>query len=161
MAELKQAAMQAVQDLQDADDDELYRELGLRVSAIERDPTIAGQFAPPRSMLEPKGMALGDMIAAGRRAFGSISKAGYALLCSGMTGGHFDAFIATLGTNRMAITAGLATLLVAQVGIAPAIAGVVATLVIGKVAPSSVEAVCMGWAKKAGYAAPAAQPQPA
>jgi len=160
MAELQESAMQAVQELEAADDDELYRELGLRVSAIERDPTVAGQFAPPRAMLEPKGIALGDMVAVGRRAFASISKAGYSLLCSGMQGGHFDAFIASLGTNRVAITAGLATLLVTQVGIAPAIAGVVATLVIGKVAPSSVEAVCTGWAKKAGYetAQPAAQP---
>ncbi len=152
MPELMESALQAAQELEDTDDDELYRQLGLRISAIQRDPTIAGQFAPPRSMLEPKGIALGDMVEAGRKAFSTLSRAGYGLVCSGMQGGRFDAFIATLGGNRMTITAGLATLLVAQVGFAPAIAGVVAALAIGKVAPASVEALCTAWAKKAGIA---------
>ncbi len=154
MAALMDGALQAVQELEDSDDDDLFRELGLRVKAIERDPMVAGQFAPPRSMLEPKGIALGDLLDLGRRYFAQISKAGYGLICSGgmPQGTHFDSLMTTLGTNRMAITAGLAALLVAQIGIAPAIAGVVAALAIGKAAPASLQAICTGWSAKAGYA---------
>ena len=145
-------ALRAVEEFEDADDDELFRQLGLRIQAMDRDPSVAGQFAPPRTALEPMGISLGDVIGAGRQAFGRLSRSGYALLCSGGQGSRFDAFVATLGTNRMTVTAGLATLLVAQIGIAPAIAGVVAALAIGKVAPSSVEAICAAWAIKAGFA---------
>jgi hypothetical protein len=153
MAELNDEALEAVKALEDADDEELFRQLGLRVAAIQRDPAIAGRFAPTAAELEPKGIALGDVVAMGRKAFGSISKAGYGLLCSGdpLMGSHFDSFVATLGTNRLAITAALATLLVAQIGFAPAIAGVVATLAIGKAAPASVDKICATWAAKAGY----------
>ena len=147
-------ALRAVEELEDADDDELYRQLGLRIKAMERDPSIAGQYAPPRALLEPMGITLGDVVGLGRQAFGRLSKAGYELLCSGGQGGRFDAFVETLGTNRMAITAGLATLLVAHIGFAPAIAGVVAALAIGKIAPASVEGVCTAWALKAGFAPP-------
>ena len=115
MAELMDEALQAVQEFENSDDDDLFRELGLRVKAIERDPTVAEQhFAPPRSMLEPKGIALGDVLEIGRRYFSSISKTGYGLVCSGgmPQGTHFNSLMTTLGTNRMAITAGLATLLV-------------------------------------------------
>ena len=164
MSPLLDEALSAVESLEDADDDELYRQLGLRMSAMERDPKLAGHFAPPATALEPMGMTLGDIIGAGRRAFATLSSASYALLCSGgPMGGRFDAFVDTLGTNRMAITAALATVLVAQIGIAPAIAGVVATLAIGKAAPASMEVMCTIWAKKAGIEqstapAPAAQP---
>lgn len=164
MAELIEEALHAVQALEEADDEELYRQLGLRVKAIERDPSIAGQFSPPRAMLEPMGISLGDVVSAGRRAFSQLSQAGYGLLCGGGSaqGSHFDNLIATLGTNRTAVTAGLATLLVAQLGFAPAIAGVVAALAIGRVVPGSLQALCRGWATKAGYASaePAPAPQP-
>lgn len=157
MAELMEEALQAVRALEDADDDELFRQLGLRMKAIERDPSVAGQFAPSRAALEPMGISLGDVIDAGRKAFSGLSQSGYGLLCGGgsMQGSHFDNFMATLGTNRMAITAGLATLLVTSIGIAPAIAGVVATLAIGKAAPATLQGICTVWGAKAGYAAPA------
>ena len=152
MAELDQEALRAVQDFEDADDDELYRELGLRVSALERNPEIAAQFAPPRELLEPKGMALGDMIQVGRAAFSKISKAGYSLICSGMQGGKFDDFIASLGSNRVAATAMLSGILMTNLGIAAVLAPMVAALVIGKIMPPTVEALCSGWARKAGMA---------
>jgi len=165
MSPLMDEALNAVESLEDADDDELYRQLGLRMRAMERDPKLAGHFAPPAAALEPMGMALGDIVSAGRRAFATLSQASYALLCTaGPAGGRFDAFVDTLGTNRMAITAALATVLVAQIGIAPTIAGVVATLAIGKAAPASMEMMCTIWARKAGIEqAPASQPtaQPA
>jgi hypothetical protein len=159
MSPLMDEALSAVEALADADDDELFRQLGLRVRAIERDPSIAGHFAPSAAALEPMGMTLGDLIGRGRHAFSALSKAGYSLLCGGGPGGQFDTFIATLGTSRMAITAALATVLVASIGVAPAIAGVVATLAIGKAAPASMEAMCKVWAAKANLAQ-ASEPEP-
>jgi hypothetical protein len=159
MPDLKESSLHAAQALENADDDDLYRELGLRITAIQRDPTIAGQFAPPRSMVEPMGIALSDMLDVGRRAFGQISKAANALVCSGMASGNFDAFIATLGKDRVTACAALAAVL-GGVGFAPVIAGVVAALAIGKVVPATVDAFCTGWAKKADIPAPTAPPAP-
>ena len=48
------------------------------------------------------------------------------------------------------VTAGVATLLVGQLAIAPAVAGIVASIVVGKVAPNSVEALCKAWTAKLG-----------
>jgi hypothetical protein len=153
MPELMESALAAAQALEDTDDDDLYRELGLRITAIQRDPTIAGQFAPPRSMVEPMGIALSDMLDVGRRAFAQISKAANALVCSGLASGNFDAFIATLGKDRITACAAL-TAVLGGVGFAPVIAGVVAALAIGKVVPATVDAFCAGWAKKADIPAP-------
>jgi len=164
MAELMEEALQAAQAFEDTDEEELYRQLGLRVKAIARNPTVAGQFAPAKADLEPMGITLGDVVATGKNAFAQLSQAGYGLLCGGgpAQGGHFDALISTLGTNRTTITAGLATLLVAQLGFAPAIAGVVAALAIGKAAPASLQGMCTVWAAKAGYSnAPTTEAAPA
>ena len=39
-------ARAAVAQLAETDEDDLYRLLALRVRTVERDPTVAGQFAP-------------------------------------------------------------------------------------------------------------------
>ena len=164
MPDLMESAALAAQELEDADDDDLYRELGLRITAMQRDPTIAGQFAPPRSMVEPMGIALSDMLDVGRKAFAQISRAANALVCSGLQAGNFDAFIATLGKDRVTACTALIGIL-SGVGIAPVVAGVVAALAIGKVVPATVDAFCAGWAKKAAETAaptaPTSEPAPA
>ena len=84
MAEQDDEVRRAVQAVAEADDDELYRELGLRLKAVERDPEIGKSFSPPRELLEPKGIALGDLVQVGKNYFASVSKMAYSVVCSGM-----------------------------------------------------------------------------
>jgi hypothetical protein len=47
MADPMDEARAAVANLADTDEDDLYRLLALRMKTLERNPAIAGQFAPP------------------------------------------------------------------------------------------------------------------
>jgi hypothetical protein len=152
MAELNDDALGVVQRFSDADDEELYRELGLRTKAAARNPELAAQFAPSPDLLEPKGIALGDLVAAGRKAFLEASKLAYFGVCSGMQGMKFDTLISMVGKDRVALIGALTTVLAANFGILAITAPIVAAIVVGKVLPTSVEALCAGWAKKAGLA---------
>ena len=163
MAEVMDEARAAVAELQAADDDELYRLLGMRIKAIERDPMKAGSFAPDVRQ-EEMGIAFVDLIDAGRKTFERLAVAGHSLICgSGADEGfHLQRLLSTLNTDATTVTAGVATLLIGQLAIAPAIAGIVATIIVGKAAPASLESLCKTWASKlpASAAADTGGPQP-
>ena len=57
-------ARAAVANLADTDEDDLYRLLALRVKTIERDPAIAGQFAPTTMAATELGIAMPDLACA-------------------------------------------------------------------------------------------------
>jgi hypothetical protein len=144
-------ALEAVQVLQDQDENELYRQLGRRVAQLEQEPQAAGYFHPPASFAEPMGISVDDLRDLGRRAFGNIGKMGYQVVCGGADatgGGHLQRLIASLGTNPTTITAAVATVLVTQIAIAPAVAGIIATLIVGKIAPTSLDGLCKIWQTK-------------
>ena len=173
MAEALDEARAAVAELESADDDELYRLLGMRVKAIERDPSKAGSYAPDVRQ-EEMGIAFVAVIDIGKRTFGRLAAAGHSLICGspGDQGFHLQRLLSTLNTDATTVTAAVATLLVGQLAIAPAVAGIVATIVVGKAAPASLESLCKTWASKipapegvaadpgAGGGEPQPQPEP-
>ncbi len=63
-------------------------------------------------------------------------------------GFHLQRLLSTLNTDATTATAAVATLLIGQLAIAPAVAGIVATIIVGKVAPTSLESLCKTWASK-------------
>lgn len=149
MADVMEVARAAVSDLRAKSDDDLYRLLAVRVKTIERDPSTAGSFAPKVRSAE-MGIAPADLLAFGKTAFARIGVAGHAVVCGegADQGYHLQRLLATLNTDVNTVTAAVAGLLIAQLAIAPAVASVVATLVIGKVAPTSVDALCRVWGAK-------------
>ena len=155
------AARAAVSAVKTTNDEELYRLLAARMKAIDRDPTIAGNVAP-NVQDAARGIAPADLLKFGKDAFVRISLAGQALVCgSADQGYHLQKLLGSFNTDLSRLTAALTGLLIAQLAIAPAIASVVATLVIGKVAPTSVEALCRVWtAKVGGTVPPATTPGP-
>ena len=135
----------------DADDEEgLYRLLGARLKMLERDPSIAGDFAPATIAPTELGITMPDLLEFGRAAFMRIASLGRELVCGAdpNQGLHLQRLFAALGTDTATVTAAVATLLIGQLAIAPAIAGVVATIIVGRVAPSSLAALCKAWAAK-------------
>lgn len=135
----------------DPDDEEgLYRLLGARLQMLERDPSIAGDFAPATISPRDLGITVPDLLEFGRAAFVRIASLGRELVCGteANQGFHLQRLLASLGTDTATVTAAVATLLIGQLAIAPAVAGVVATIIVGKVAPSSLAALCKAWGAK-------------
>ncbi len=151
MPNFTEQAQEAVQGLQDQDEEELYRLLGTRLTMIEQNPEVAGYFTPPASFAAPMGFAVSDLVALGRRAFGSVGKMGYEVVCGGAdtpAGGHMQQLMSTIGNDPVKLATVMTTVLVTTMGITPAVAGVVAAIIIGKVAPQTLEGLCTVWQKK-------------
>ena len=162
MTDAMQRAMTAATQLDvDADDEEgLYRLLGMRMKALERDPSIAGQFAPAPIAPAELGITVPDLLEFGRATFVRIAAVGQSLVCGteANQGFYLQRLLTTLGTDTATVTAAVATLLIAQLAIAPAVAGVVATIIVGKVAPTSLGALCKMWGAKVGARHPRRPP---
>lgn len=155
MTEAMDGARAAIADLQGTDDDQLYRLLALRVKAIERDPSKAGVFAPDTIPPADLGIAVPDLVAHGRAVFLRVATAGHGLICGteASQGFQLQRLLASIGTDVTTVTAAVAGLLISQLALAPAVAGIVATIVVGKVAPASLEALCETWGSKLATAA--------
>jgi hypothetical protein len=147
MTDAMQRAMVAVSELDADDEDGLYRLLALRLKALERDPSVAGEFAPTTIAPTELGITVPDLVAFGRDAFMRIATMGHGLVCGSEAnqGFYLQRIFTTLNTDAATVTAAVATLLIGQLAIAPAIAGIVATIIVGKVAPTSLAALCKAW----------------
>ena len=153
MSDLSSEAQPAMEYLLQADPDELFKELGLRFEAIKRNPELAGSFElPTESTEEALGLAeLGEGLRDfGHRFFERVNREAYSLVCgkeSEQTQERkklLDAF--SLGPE--AVAASLAALLVAQLGLAPAISAVVAAIVVKLFFKSAYGAMCEVWSAK-------------
>ncbi len=138
------ARLQAVEE-----ENDLYRLLALRVRAIDRDPTKAADMEPAVDEDEV-GIALIDLVEFGKRTFGRLALAGHGLVCGAdaQGTGRLEGLLATMGKDSSTVVIAIAGLLTAQLAVPGAIAGVVATIIVGKVAPSSLDALCTKWASK-------------
>src|SRR5438132_81711 len=123
VADMMRAAQAAVSDLQTNNEEELYRLLAVRLEAIGRDPSHAGQFAPTVHPAE-LGIAPLDLLKAGKAAFVRVADAAQPIICgSGASQGlQLQQLLGAFSTNLTTITAAVAGLLITQLAIAPAIA---------------------------------------
>jgi hypothetical protein len=140
--DLRQMAQPAVDALLPLDEQQLFSELGARVKAIEKDPTQGGDFALEAATEEGPFEAAVDFSEVGRRFFDNLSLAAYSLLC----GGDGNADVKKLmeqGTNALA--AGIAGVLVAQLGIAAAIAAAVAAIIVKLFFDAGTKTLCQTW----------------
>ena len=146
----------AVADLHTTDEDDLYRLLALRIKTVERDPSVAGQFAPSTVAPTELGIAVPDLLAFGRKAFQALATAGQSVICGSNSdaGFHLQRILSGVNMDVTTVTAAIATLLVGQLAIAPAVAGIVAAIVVGKLAPTSLDALCARWQSKLAPATP-------
>jgi hypothetical protein len=150
MSDLTRQARPAVESLAGQDEDQLYKELGLRLQAIQRDPSISASFEPQiPTQLEAMGAAE-DLRAFGQRFFQRVNVQAYQLVCGQEDEDSEDreSVINAFGLGRDAVAAAIAGLLVAQLGLAPAIAAVVAALIIRVFFRSAYEAMCEVWSEK-------------
>ncbi len=142
-----QLARPAVESLLSSEEDQLFAELEIRRQAIADDPSLAGSFDPDVAYDARHMGALDDLTKFGRVFFDGINRDCYAIAC-GSNGESTedrrklaDAF--RLGPADAATF--LAGLLVAHLAMAPAIAAVIAALVVKLFFKNALNATCAVW----------------
>lgn len=148
MTEPESQAAAAVTVLLKADEDQLFAELGIRARALAADPAVAGSFDPDVTFEEAQMGALDDVAAFGRRLFKRWQRELRALVCGDDPDDRADRgkLLGALGVGETAVAAYLATLMVSSLGIAPAIAAVVAAIVIKRFFKPALGEFCQAWA---------------
>src|ERR1035437_8052268 len=132
MPELQDQAKAAVEKLLQSQEDQLFAELGLRGKAIDADPAVAGQFDPDISYDAEFAGPMDALKEFGQRYFDKVNRQVYDLVCGATKeseedrGKLRDAF----GMDKPTSAGVLAGVLVSSFGWAPAIAAVVAALVV-------------------------------
>lgn len=149
MAELDEL----VQQLLTLDEDELKTQLGMQVQGIGEDlkaDTSLAALDVNTLMAVPRGPIADKALEVGQRLFNRVNAGAYDILC----GNPFDDAGETLKQLEKALdesyakAAGIvAPFLVTSLGLAPAIATIIATLIIQKIAKGSSQLICDTWKK--------------
>jgi hypothetical protein len=150
MAHLDQLAKPAVEELLDSDENQLYEELGIRRHAIISDPSQAGSFQSTATYDAALAGPLDELRAFGRSFFNRVSKDIYDLVCG--TGDDSkkerQTLLEAFGGGRTTFAAVLASLLVSYFAWAPAIAAVLAALVVKLFFNNAYTVACELWSQK-------------
>lgn len=149
MSDLTSKSIPVVTDLLSQSESQLYIELAQRIEAIKRNPDISGAFEPNFTRLESLG-PIDDIEDFGRRFFERISIQAYALMCGKEVDNVADRdniLKAFLGGKEI-VAGTLTTLLIINLGIAPAIAPVLSALLIKLFFNSAYEVMCEMWGEQ-------------
>ena len=146
-----------VASLWELDDDVLEAQLGARAQAIGDD--VAGGVArgvdltswesidvnvAARASIDPR------LLDAGRQLFDRVNPLTYELMCKPLGGEDPETqkiLYETVNQNYTKAAGMLAPVLVSGVGLAPAVATLLATLIIKKIAKTGANAICETWEK--------------
>lgn len=152
MTALMDEARLGLDALKTDDEDQLYMELGRRLQAMQIDPSLSGSFAPDLPVADVSfgidgEAAMADLKSFGQGFFTRVNVQAYQLVCGGGADNTQDRkqVLDAFGVGKEAVAPAIAALLVAQLGIAPAIAAVVAMLIIRLFFRPAYEAMCEVW----------------
>ena len=149
MANFSTQAEAAAKALLKADEGQLYEQLGMRVKAMAEDPSKAGSFDPD-IVYDHAAMGVKDDIRElGQRVFKRWNKEAYQLVCGSEEEETKDRekLAKAIGVSDAAAAAVLSGMFVTTFGIAPAIAAVVAALVVKRFCRPAYEEFCQVWKK--------------
>lgn len=149
MSTLSTQAESAAKTLLRADKNQLYEQLGMRVKAIKQDPSTAGSFDPRVVYDQAEMGAKEEIFELGQRFFRRWNKEAYQLACGSEAKDTADRkdLMASLGVSDIAVAAVFSGILVTTVGLAPAIAAVIAALIVKRFFRPTYEEFCQEWKK--------------
>lgn len=149
MSDLTKQAHSAVEMLLKADEDQLFEQIGIRAKAIAEDPLKGSSFEPQVTYNQAQMGAKEDVLEFGKRLFFRWNQEAYRLICGSEPADEQDRkdLIDAFGVSDVAVAAALSTLLVTHLGLAPAIAAVVASLIIKRFFRPVHENFCQLWKK--------------
>jgi hypothetical protein len=150
MASLEDQAQPALERLLQSEPDQLFAELGLRQKAIENDPAQAGLFETTATYDAPFAGPLDALKEFGQRFFDRVNKDVYNLVCGDdrENAAERKKLLDALGLGDVAFAGVLTSVLVSSFGWAPAIATVVAALVVKLFFKNAHAAMCEVWKKR-------------
>ena len=160
--EVEKNAQDAVSQLMESDDTQLLEQLGLRARAMSQNPSIAGSFMPAVAAAGAQMGAKEDLQVLGQMLFKRWNKEVHTLLCGGDPTAAQDrqSLITSFGVSDVAVAGVMAMAMTSTLGVAPAIASIVATLIIKRFFRPTMDEFCKFWGMKIAEA-DQAQPSPA
>jgi len=150
MTEIWKMAEPAVKRLLNSDEGQLYETLGIRSKALSLDLSTSGSFEPEVVYDEAQMGVLDDIREFGQRLFQRWNRAAYGLICGKEAENEEerkklrDAF----GMGKVTFGAVMAGFLVSTFALAPAIAAVVAAIVVKLFFHPTYVEFCQTWGKK-------------
>lgn len=150
MIELVDLVRPAVENLLQSEESQLYEELGVRQKAIMIDPAKAGFFEPDLTYDAEEMGSLDDLRDFGRILFEKLNVDAYNLVCGTKTEDSEERrkLLAAFGIDDKVVAAAIAALLITHMAIAPAIAAVVAAIIVKLFFQNTHRAMCEVWKKK-------------
>jgi hypothetical protein len=139
---------QSMNRLLQATEEQLYEQLGIRARAIAANPAVAGSFEPDVTYDGATMGALDDVREYGRRLFRRWNREAYKLACSADDSTDRKKLLDAFGGGEATVAAVLSGLLVAHLGLAPALAGILAALVLKHFFRPAYEEFCGLWLEK-------------
>jgi hypothetical protein len=138
-----------MQQLLDLDEDQLKAQLGIQAQGIAANPSIASieavdVDAAPRGIIDAKALEFGQ------RLFNRINQGAYEIMCEDPFGDRSETLQQleqALNDNYVKAAGILAPALVSGLGLAPAIATIIATIIVKKIAQGSANLICETWQK--------------
>jgi hydroxymethylpyrimidine/phosphomethylpyrimidine kinase len=148
MSSLSEKALPAVEKLLQSSEDQLYEQLAMRTAAIEENPALAGQFDIVG--LDPAthaGRVTDGLKNVGLRIFNRWNREAFNLVCGSETKDKHDRdkLLTAFDMGSAAFASAVASSLVTGFGIAPAIAAVVASIVVTRFLRGAYEEFCTYW----------------
>ena len=151
MPELSKQAEPAVKKLLKSDEGQLYETLGILAKAIEKDPSKSGSFEPKVTYDMAQMGLKEDVMELGQKLYNRWIVEAYKIVCGSDKESMKDreALMKAFGVkDEEMIAATLAALLVTQLGLAPALAAVMAVLILKRFFRPAHEEFCIVWKKK-------------
>jgi hypothetical protein len=148
MDDLVKHAQAATDELIEKDENELFERLALNLRAISQQPTQSGHFELNASVdVETLGHydGLADL---GRRYFHRVEGQIHSVVCGDEDAETRAKLANSFGLGREAVAATIAAMLVSQIGFAPAVAAVLATLTIRIFFEPAHKVMCERWGER-------------
>lgn len=135
-----------MRNLLQSDEEQLFEELGMRTQAIAQDITKAGSFEP-QVVYEGAEQGLKESLGKiGRRLFRRWNREAYELLCGADADdqGQRKELAGAIGISDVAVAAALTSALV-YLGAAPALAAVIAAIIVKRFFAPTYQEFCEIW----------------
>jgi hypothetical protein len=146
MSSLDKTALPAVEYLLEASPDELFAELELRRLSIAEQPRTAGSFDAASQYRAVVNLPVAQLTEFGRRFFARFSRDLHDLVCgSDLANAEVRKDLQSSLTSKSTFAAAVAGVLVFHFGIAPALAAVVAALVVRLFVDNALHVLCEMW----------------
>lgn len=136
--------------VKDYDEETLVEQLGARAKAIPEDPAVAGRYNPTITVDYATMGPMDDIVDLGGRILRRWERELHAVVCGDAKADKQDrtTILDALGLDDVALGAALGTVLVTSFGLAPAIATVVAALLIKRIFKPAGDEVCTFWGER-------------